>query len=598
MYLIYDIKGIQHTIAAVPRLRCIVGASSLIAQFDSQLAPAIAKELKIDEDQCTCGGGKGTIEVPDEATALRLRDALIRTAHRYGLDIAIGCHEQPETAFQIADFFPFVPRRLRGVPCGKSGLYPVPGERLDQRPMHSVIRQRYHASSSSPELRQRFARGGTDVEPDGGELADPAAIRGDLVGLQLLERMAPMLAEIGIPKGAVRQLATRDGERWRLHCRFMRNVSDDGDERDADASDGFQGQAALSHRNRWALLVADGNDIGKQLNEARRRYGGKDGTDIAAYRARLRLISRTLHRLTLDSLAEALTQAIAGWVASFDGNWEDLIADGPQGPELVLPFRPLIAGGDDISVLAHPAHALNLAQDLVRAWQRGSAEARDEQGATLWPATGGRLTISCGLAFLSNRYPIASALDYAHHLLESAKHAWRGKDGEGQPSPAALDFETLTDGLLDTPAQRRARELEFCDSDLGGRLVRLTCRPYRCDQLPALQQLAKQLAATQARHALAEVQRALRLPYVQRLQVAWRMHKRHPLLAALLAGPALPGQPPPPPANDDTCALVQQCWDIPSGTKEAEQQPITTRLWDAILLVEETHRLSHATALA
>src|SRR5690606_37354719 len=48
----------------------------------------------------------------------------------------------------------------------------------------------------------------------------------------------------------------------------------------------------------------------------------------------------------------------------------------------------------------------------------------------------------------------------------------------GRPTAAAIDFEVVTDSLLDTPTERRRRELEFHDAELGV-AVRLSRRPYR-----------------------------------------------------------------------------------------------------------------------
>ena len=36
--LSYDIRGIQQIIFAVPNLRCIIGASNLVAEFDQKIA--------------------------------------------------------------------------------------------------------------------------------------------------------------------------------------------------------------------------------------------------------------------------------------------------------------------------------------------------------------------------------------------------------------------------------------------------------------------------------------------------------------------------------------------------------------------------------
>lgn len=622
--VVYDIKGIQQVITSVPRLRYMVGASSLIAQFDLHIAPELAKRhgAKVDAGSdpdatsgsglaCTCGGGKGTIVVPDEQRANELRLHLVQKAHRLGLDIRIGVGRDAEEAWSQQDLLPFVPLIFTGVPCGQSGMYPVrkPKELKDPS-AHRVVRNRFIASSANPGYRAQVLEadpGPENHDHDQETIFADGEIQGDLVGTLVLKQMAEDLAALRPAKGKVRALASKqmqtDGKTaFTIHCRFMRNVSSDSADQEAEKADGYLGQAALNHRNRWAVLVFDGNDIGRQITAAQDAAKPVGGRSSPAFRDFMGRMSAGLNRLTLQTVAAGLSAAVKEWVQARNeaqDDWDNVTADGDDGqPVIVLPFRPLVAGGDDIQVLAHPDHAFTLASAMCNHWHDHSSSITGSDGKPLWNSTGGTLTTSGGIVFINNSYPIASAIDYAHRLLDHAKASQRGQAPEGQPSPAAVDFEIVTDSLLDHPQRRRNRELVFTDPDLGNRPIRLTRRPYRIgNELDKVLELARRLGDAEARHALAEVQAALRLPYHQRLAAAWRMAKRHPLLAVLLAGPAIPGQPPPPPEGmlDRTDrALAAQAWLIPPDP----HQPITTILWDAILVVEETIRLQQETARA
>ena len=233
----YDIKGIQQVITSVPRLRYMVGASSLIAQFDLKIAPGLAKDHTGElVDACTCGGGKGTIFVTDEHAARNLRLALIRQAHRMGLDIRIGIGADPNEAWQAQDLLPFVPAVFPGAPCGQSGMYPV--QKRDTPPAHHVVRQRFIASSPNRAYRAGIMQASpTDGEPTiDDQMPNDDEIEGDVVGCQILQQMVPDLLSITPAKGVVRALAEpgTDGEHPKIRCRFMRNVSADPADIDAE----------------------------------------------------------------------------------------------------------------------------------------------------------------------------------------------------------------------------------------------------------------------------------------------------------------------------------------------------------------------------
>src|SRR6056297_890241 len=83
MILTYDIRGIQKAIFAVPKLRCIIGASERIAEFDDIVRAEFG-------NRCIyAGGGGGAVELtPAEIEPCTAN--LTRRAHQNGLDLRIG----------------------------------------------------------------------------------------------------------------------------------------------------------------------------------------------------------------------------------------------------------------------------------------------------------------------------------------------------------------------------------------------------------------------------------------------------------------------------------------------------------------------------
>ena len=71
MYLCYDLKGIQQYIFQVPKLKCCIGGSRQIDEFDRKEAVAI------QVPGCRLiytGGGKGAFACVDEGTMQKAKE--------------------------------------------------------------------------------------------------------------------------------------------------------------------------------------------------------------------------------------------------------------------------------------------------------------------------------------------------------------------------------------------------------------------------------------------------------------------------------------------------------------------------------------------
>lgn len=515
MYLAYDLKGIQSFIFAVPRLRHICGGSALIDRFDRDLVPRLdtpATKLLFS------GGGKGSFYCESLAVANSLQEKLVRIAHDDGISISFGRHQNFSEASHVTDRnFPFLPKgdELSGQPCEESGLLP------SHTGVHPMIAKRVWQRGDH--LARRYE--------------------------------SELLAGIEPPPG------------WSSdQCEFFHDVSSrDGDDDEA----GKAGAGSLGGRNRWAVIAMDGNDIG---NQHRTADGALDAKKMQTWIGRM---SQDLDICTRAACRAAIQLVIRSWWGEGLDRERATTRDGIT----ILPVRPLVVGGDDIIILCHVRHALQFVREACRVFAEHSAQAAAaarKEGLDLWPATGGRLSISAGILFAPVTLPLASAIPYAEALLKSAKSRGRNRPA-GEPAPACLDWESVTEGLIDQPHTRRQRELRFFDADIQ-ETVDLTRRPYTLDDFTEVEALASGLREVPPtiRH---QVLTGLRAGYWDRQVFAARLGKHQEQLVAAMA------------EGDRRPEVGGGRW---RRTASGPDRPLTrcTDLPDALLLLEEDARMA------
>ncbi|MDW8373613.1 MAG: hypothetical protein RMM29_08225 [Planctomycetota bacterium] len=331
---------------------------------------------------------------------------------------------------------------------------------------------------------------------------------------------------------------------------------------------------ALGGRQRWAVIVMDGNDMGSQFRAANDRLGARSEALVSWLQA----ASTGLDGASRQACLEATQAVIEAWRDSEE-------AAGSK----VLPVRPLVVGGDDIIVLCHAAHAFTFVRTACAAFAKQAlAYARawgTKHGISLWPATGGQLTISAGVLFCPMKLPLATAIPYAEQLLASAKGLGRKERQQGQPAPACLDWEAVTEGTLETPAARRQRDLRFLDeSSSPPTLIELTCRPYTLERFADLERRAEAYRAVPAtlRH---QVLPALRAAYPERLLWHSRLDKRATRWQRFVADLA-----------EGDGRQPSGRWQVDRLRIDGQEVPRRrTDVLDALLLLEERERMAWIT---
>lgn len=179
------------------------------------------------------------------------------------------------------------------------------------------------------------------------------------------------------------------------------------------------------------MLHADGNGIGQVLrviDQATRN--ASDTVYVDAYRG------------FSDGLSRATTQAAR--LAS-----EEVLL--PNAVDGVLPARPIVLGGDDLTILIRSDLALDYAKAFLRAFEQETGDVMSALRQTL--ADSGladdavslpdHLSASAGLCHAKSSYPFYSSHVIAENLCKRAKQA-AGAAGQGRgPAPSMIAFHKM-----------------------------------------------------------------------------------------------------------------------------------------------------------
>lgn len=522
-YLAYDVKGIQKYIFLVPKLKCIVGGSQQIDQFD--------QESRKTDGNIYAGGGRGLFEVSDENIDARKKE-LLKRAQALGLDLRLGTGENAPTT-EANDLYPFRPEMFAATfPCALSGAYPVknPGE------THPVVKARMDAQKIREWDHRHFECCRIDPEAE-----------------------KVFAGKVGLDSGGLKYVFFHEVDT--VTC----------DEEDKDPAKAAC--AALGSRNRWAIVCMDGNDMGRQI-------GASNKSDTWFCR-----FSKNLAECTREAFYFALSCVINAWLKDCDEKtarkaiWKEYV---------ILPFRPLILGGDDVTLLCHSGYAMEFVKNMAEQFHeisRKKAEAEAFPNIPLWPATGNALSISAGVLYCKTTFPLAMAMDYAEKLLASAKGKFRSVSRSG-PTPAAVDWDTITESFVDTPAERRRREMWFTDLECG-KQIHLTQKPYLLEgavegsKSMTLEDLEKNYIAKlrdEPTSFLNGILPGLRQSWSQRIAYLASIGKTHSDVKELLW------------EDDDTHG---RWWDDFSENGKDIRQ---TAIVDAVSLLSEEHRMEQDTA--
>lgn len=203
----------------------------------------------------------------------------------------------------------------------------------------------------------------------------------------------------------------------------------------------------LTDRNDWiAVIHADGNGIGDIVAKI-----GKDSKVMSRFSTEL------------DNATQAAAQIAYGTIRE----------EAEKAKK--LPIRPVVIGGDDLTVICRGY----LAVDFVTAYLKAFEEQTKEKFKDLIPQIDNEeankllskgLTACAGIAFIKSSYPFYYGYDLAEALCGEAKKDAKSdkvKEANGNQAPSCLMFHKVQSSFVEEYAEIKRKELTTSD---GGSL--------------------------------------------------------------------------------------------------------------------------------
>lgn len=230
-----------------------------------------------------------------------------------------------------------------------------------------------------------------------------------------------------------------------------------------------------------ALIHMDGNSVGTTLIRLRSILSGKHG------KTKTEPVSRSEYTKVMlqisDMLQKSTQKAVQTAIDKLLDKNENLI------------FRPLVLGGDDVTLLIEPRYAADFCVEFAKAFKQQTTDAfrtddNPENNDLLHRLLGGQirfLTSSGGILFQKKKHPYAGSVRLVEELAKMAKNRPFPKQNAGSYSgditvnPSAVAFVRLTEASGESLAEILDRLRRFripannCDFYTGSRNGFITC---------------------------------------------------------------------------------------------------------------------------
>jgi CRISPR/Cas system-associated protein Cas10 (large subunit of type III CRISPR-Cas system) len=150
--------------------------------------------------------------------------------------------------------------------------------------------------------------------------------------------------------------------------------------------------------NKIAIIHADGNKMGLMLQQMNKDLKGKSDTEIQKV---FKTFSTAITNATNNAVEKAFNETF-----STDNE--------------VIKFRPIVIGGDDVTVICDANRALSFTQAYLKAFEENTKKNFKEAKLTQYAE---KLTACAGISFCNKKFPFHYSYNLAEHLCGYAKEA-------------------------------------------------------------------------------------------------------------------------------------------------------------------------------
>jgi len=235
-----------------------------------------------------------------------------------------------------------------------------------------------------------------------------------------------------------------------------------------------------------AVIHADGNDLGATVMRINDHLKKRPEDAGEIYRG----FSRAVEEITVAAVRTACEATI----------FAEFREQAKQGKKAKLAARPIVLGGDDLTIIIRADHAVKFTEVFLEAFEKISRKKlQEKKGLGSFKVEFPKALTACaGIAFVKKSYPFAAAYRMAETLCEHTKHAAkadRDRRGDGDrkpPVPSSFTFHRITTSMAEGFGEVKKNELTGrCLA--GGSPVKFWFGPYVVGQydgsLPSLTDL-------------------------------------------------------------------------------------------------------------
>ncbi len=213
------------------------------------------------------------------------------------------------------------------------------------------------------------------------------------------------------------------------------------------------------------IIHADGNGLGQILSQLSDELENEEN-----YAQIFEKLSQQIDRATQNAAKEALQPVLE--IAKEEGHFSN-------NNKLLIPARPLILGGDDLTIIVRGDLALNYAECFLNSFEEQTRKELTQLHQQYPKIIPEQMTACAGITLLNSNKPFSMGYNLAETLCGHAKNTSRYQCELNNSTliPSSLCFHRVTSSLIEDYAQVLKRELTAYHRE---RSYQLTLGAYGC----------------------------------------------------------------------------------------------------------------------